>query len=256
MTLLLELRGVDAGYNGVPVVHGLELYVAEGEVVALLGANGAGKTTVLNTICGLLPRLGGDMVVLGAAVPGSARGAQRRTLQTTRRGVAHVPEDRALFFDLTALENVSLAAPRRDPEAVAAALAFFPALGPLAARPAGLLSGGEQQMLALARALARRPRLLMIDEMSLGLAPLVVERLLAVVRSIADDTGTGVLVVEQQVPAVLRVADRAVVLQRGRVVIEAPATDLRHRRDLLESSYLGTVPAGPGPVGGSPRQER
>ncbi len=244
MTTLLELVGVDAGYHGVPVVHSLDLTVREGEVVALLGANGAGKTTVLNTISGLLPRQAGTLTVLGSAVSSRSRGVQRRTLDVTRRGVAYVPEDRALFYDLTTIENVKLAAPRRDTAAVAQALELFPALAPLTERAAGLLSGGEQQMLALARALAGRPRLLMIDEMSLGLAPIIAERLLASIRAIADETGTGVLLVEQQVGAVLRVADRACLLRRGRVVVEGPAAELRGRRDLLAASYLGGDPGG------------
>jgi branched-chain amino acid transport system ATP-binding protein len=245
MTALLELRGVDAGYHGVPVVCSLDLTVGEGEVVALLGANGAGKTTVLNTISGLVARLAGSLTVLGAEVASRPRGVQRRTLDAARRGVAYVPEDRALFYDLTTLENVRLAAPRKDTAAVTAALGLFPALAPLTERAAGLLSGGEQQMLALARALAGRPRLLMIDEMSLGLAPIIAERLLASLRAIADETGTGVLVVEQQVGAVLRVADRAYLLRRGRVVVEGPAAELRGRRDLLASSYLGSGSDGP-----------
>ncbi len=240
MSTLLELRGVETGYHGVPVVHDLDLTVGEGEVVALLGANGAGKTTVLNTIAGLVPRTGGSLSVLGAPVSSRQRGAQRRTLDVVRRGVGYVPEDRALFYDLTAIENVRLAAARRDRAAVAAALDLFPALAPLTGRAAGLLSGGEQQMLAVARALAARPRLLMIDEMSLGLAPIIAERLLASIRKIADDTGTGILLVEQQVGAVLRVADRAYLLRRGRVVVEGRAADLRARPDLLASSYLGS----------------
>ncbi|MEZ5171275.1 MAG: ABC transporter ATP-binding protein [Acidimicrobiia bacterium] len=244
MNPVLSLSGVDAGYNGVPVVHGLDLTVGEGEIVALLGSNGAGKTTTLLTISGLLPRLGGELTVLGAAVSDGRYGIERRTLDLARRGLAHVPEDRALFFELTAGENLRLGARRRDEEAVEMALAAFPRLEKLKDRDAGLLSGGEQQMLALARALAGRPRLLLIDEMSLGLAPIVVEQLLPTVRAIADDTGAGVLLVEQQVPAALAVADRVYVLRRGRVAIEGNTSDLRHRRDLLEASYLGDVAEG------------
>ncbi len=241
MNPLLSLSGVDAGYSGVPVVRDLDLTVGEGEVVALLGSNGAGKTTTLLAISGLLPRLGGELTVLGAAVSDARRRTWRRTLGLAHRGLAHVPEDRALFFELTAGENLRLGARRGDHEAVDMALEPFPRLRELSHRNAGLLSGGEQQMLALARALAGRPRLLLIDEMSLGLAPIVVEQLLPTVRAIADDTGAGVLLVEQQVPAALAIADRAYVLRRGRVAIEGGAADLRDRRDLLETSYLGQV---------------
>ncbi|MCZ7530153.1 MAG: ABC transporter ATP-binding protein [Acidimicrobiia bacterium] len=241
MNPLLSLSGVDAGYDGVPVVYDLDLTVGEGEVVALLGSNGAGKTTTLLTISGLLPRLGGELTVLGAGVSDGRHRTERRTLDLARRGLAHVPEDRALFFELTAGENLRLGAQRGDDEAVETALESFPRLHELSHRNAGLLSGGEQQMLALARALAGRPRLLLIDEMSLGLAPIVVEQLLPTVRAIADDTGAGVLLVEQQVPAALAIADRVYVLRRGRVAIEGNASDLRRRRDLLEASYLGDI---------------
>ena len=240
MSSVLELEGVAAGYDGTPVVHELDLRVAEGEVVALLGPNGAGKTTVLRTISGLLPRLGGAMRVLGEDVPVGTRSSARAALRLVRRGLGYVPEHRALFGELTTAENVRLGARRKDRAAVDDALDTFPQLQPLVHRRAGLLSGGEQQMLALARALARRPRLLLLDEMSLGLAPLVVRQLLPVVRSIAEDTGAGVLLVEQHVPAALEVAGRAYVLQRGRVVIEGRAADLQGRRDLLAGSYLGT----------------
>jgi branched-chain amino acid transport system ATP-binding protein len=239
VTALLTLEGVDAGYDGIPVVRGLDLTVEEGEVVALLGPNGAGKTTVLRTISALIPLLAGELVVLGRAEQGRAVGTRRNIQMRANRGLGHVPEDRSLFFELTALENVRLGARRGDHAAVETALGLFPQLEPIRHRRAGLLSGGEQQMLALARMLARRPKLLMIDEMSLGLAPVIVENLLPIVREVADETGAGVLLVEQHVPAALRVADRAYVLRRGRVAIEGSAAELRDRRELLLASYLG-----------------
>ncbi len=232
MTRLLDVAHLDAGYDRVAVVRDLSFTVDAGEVVALLGPNGAGKTTTLATISGLLPVLAGTVEVLGA--PPDARRPQR----TARRGVAHVPEDRALFRGLTVRENLRLGS--RSAEALDRVLQYFPELERLLDRKAGLLSGGEQQMLALGRALASGPRLLMVDEMSLGLAPIIVERILPVIRRVVDDTGAGVLLVEQHVHMALEVADRAVLLNHGEVVLEGAAADLRHRHDVLTASYLGS----------------
>jgi branched-chain amino acid transport system ATP-binding protein len=231
---LLTLNEVSAGYNGVPVVRDLSLHVDEGEVVALLGPNGAGKTTTLVTTSALIPILAGEITVLGKSIKG------RRAHHVARDGLAHVPEDRSLFFQLTVRENLRLKA-KRGSTALNEALEYFPALEPLMDRRAGLLSGGEQQMLAVARALTVRPKLLMVDEMSLGLAPIIVERLLPVLRDIASKTGTGILLVEQHVHLALEVADRAYVLSHGSLVLEGTAAHLRDNPQLLESSYLGDV---------------
>jgi branched-chain amino acid transport system ATP-binding protein len=229
----LELDHLRAGYGRIEVVRGLTLTVQAGEVVALLGPNGAGKTTTLLTVAGLLRPLGGSVRVNGQPV--ESRAAHRNA----RRGVALVTEDRALFPQLTARENLRLAA--RTRHGVNEAVAYFDALQALLDRKAGLLSGGEQQMLAIARALATRPTLLLIDEMSLGLAPVIVDRLAGILRRVADELGVAVLLVEQHVPVALSIADRAVVLRHGDMVFSGSAGALAENPDLLHASYLGAA---------------
>jgi branched-chain amino acid transport system ATP-binding protein len=228
---LLALTDVSAGYGGAPVVRGINLYVRPGEVVALLGPNGAGKTTTLLTISRLLPLLAGRVEVFGRS---TARQAPHRL---ARSGVAHVPEGRALFNSLSVAENLRLAGRGAAGQAMVDRL--FPALRPISRRKVRLLSGGEQQMVALARGLMSRPRLLLVDEMSLGLAPVLVRRLLPVVREIAEETGCGVLLVEQHVDLALAVADRAYVMAHGEMVLEGEAKELARDKRLLEASYLG-----------------
>jgi branched-chain amino acid transport system ATP-binding protein len=229
---MLEIDSLNAGYDGAAVVRDLTLSIAPGEVVALLGANGAGKTTTLRAVSGLVRPMDGSIKVDGhdtASVSPSA---------VARMGVAHVPEGRGIFFGLTVAEHFKLGArgEKLDPET---GYGYFPALAELKNRAAGLLSGGEQQMLAVARALLRRPKLLLLDELSLGLAPVIVERLLPVVREYATDQGCAVLLVEQHVGLALQVADRAYVLSHGQVVLHRPAAELRGNHDLLLQSYLG-----------------
>ncbi len=236
MAAALECEKLCVGYAGVRVVHDVDLTVEPGEVVALFGPNGAGKTTTLHALSGLLRSQSGAVRICGQRVRGG------RPHLAARSGLAFVPDDRSLFYGLTTRQNLRLAAGRRNTQsALDQVLEYFPALRDLLGRRAGLLSGGEQQMLAVGRALGMRPKVLMVDEMSMGLAPIVVQRLLPVVRRIADELGTAVLLVEQHVDLALEVADRAYVLDRGRVAIAGRAEELRNRRDLLRASYMGEL---------------
>jgi branched-chain amino acid transport system ATP-binding protein len=228
MTALLEAAGLSAGYNGQPVVRDLDLEVQPGELVALFGPNGAGKTTTLLTLAGELPAIAGEVTTDGKPAPSSLH-------RRARNGLSFVTEERSVFMEMTVDENLRVA--RVDKQR---ALALFPELEPLLGRRAGLLSGGEQQMLTLGRALARRPRLLLVDELSLGLAPLVVRRLLDALRAAAD-TGVGVLLVEQHLDQALKQVDRVYVMERGLVILNGPKSEVADRVHEIEASYLGAA---------------
>jgi branched-chain amino acid transport system ATP-binding protein len=233
---LLELEDVTARYGPVTALHGISLSVDEGESVAVLGANGAGKTTTLRAVSGTVRR-SGKIAFGGKSIARTAPEA------VARAGVAHVPEGRGTLTELTVHENLRLGAyTRRDRKAVAdderRVLSYFPQLAQRGSQRAGTLSGGEQQMLALARALMLRPRLLLLDEPSLGLAPLVVAEIFRIVRELNEREGLAVLVVEQNAVVALDATARAYVLEVGKVAVEGTSVDLQ-RDEAVRRSYLG-----------------
>jgi ABC-type branched-subunit amino acid transport system ATPase component len=223
---VIEACGLSAGYGGLAAVRDLDLQVGPGEVVGLLGANGAGKTTTILALAGELAPMSGEVRFMGDA--------SRHSLATrAQKGLGLVTEQKSVFMRLTAAENLRLGR-----GSVERALEIFPQLRDHVGRRAGLLSGGQQQMLTLARVLAADPRILLVDELSLGLAPIVVQQLFEVIRRAADERGVGVLLVEQHVRNALEVADRLYILQRGRCVLQGTADELRQSLDEIERSYL------------------
>jgi branched-chain amino acid transport system ATP-binding protein len=234
MTVTFEASNLAAGYGKLAVVRGFDLTAGTSSVTAILGPNGAGKTTLLKTIAGLLPRLGGQITINGTPQRNGHPAAANKA------GIVLVPDKRALFTTLTVDEHLAVARRRSGPSP-ADMLDLFPALTARRKLPAGALSGGEQQMLAIARALIQQPRVLLIDEMSTGLAPVIVETLLPIVRRIADDTGMAVILVEQHIRLALEVADQALVLVHGEVSLRGPAVDLAADSQALETAYLGRL---------------
>jgi branched-chain amino acid transport system ATP-binding protein len=234
---LLELAGVHAAYGSVRALHGVSLRVEEGRVVALLGANGAGKTTTLRAISGTVRRLAGAVHLDGRPLPARSPEA------VARLGVAHVPEGRGTLAQLTVWENLRMGAyVRRDRAGVRRDLDrvvdHFPWIGRRRDQVAATLSGGEQQMLAIARALMLRPRVMLLDEPSLGLAPLVVRDIYGIIATINREEGTAFLLVEQNARTALHLADHAYVLEVGRVAAEGPGAELA-RDESIRKSYLG-----------------
>jgi branched-chain amino acid transport system ATP-binding protein len=236
MPLLLEAENLEAQYGATKVLHGLGFTVEAGGITAILGANGAGKTTTLRAVCGMV-RTAGSVRFEGQRIDGKA------TEEIVRLGIAHTPEGRGTFMDLTVQENLRLGAyVRSDRGAITRdferVYQYFPVLGQRQGQQAGTLSGGEQQMLAVARALMSRPRLLLLDEPSLGLAPLLTREIFRIVRAINRDEGVSVLLVEQNAAMALELADHAYLLETGRVVMSGPSADLQ-RDDSIRRSYLG-----------------
>ncbi len=233
---MLEVRGLKVSYGKVRAVQGIDLDVAKGEIVALIGANGAGKSSTMHAICGIEPASGGAIHFLGEAITGLP--AHR----VIRRGIVQVPEGRLIFGGLTIEENLMLGAYRAtDRTAIVAemdrVLELFPMLKDRLGERGAALSGGQAQMLALARGLMAQPKLLMLDEPSLGLAPVAVEEVFALIAGLRG-RGVTVLVVEQNVRQALAVADRGYVLESGRIILQGPADELA-RNDLLVKAYMG-----------------
>ncbi|MFG2196424.1 ABC transporter ATP-binding protein [Streptomyces sp. NPDC048639] len=233
---MLTVEGLRAGYGGVEVLHGVEVTIRPGSVVALLGANGAGKSTTARAIAGLLPVTGGRVMLDGTEI--HRRPAHRRA----RSGITLVPEDRGLFPGLSVLDNLRLGARRAHgdgsaEESLQRVFTLFRVLAERRDQVAGTMSGGQQQMLAIAKALMARPRHLVLDEPSLGLAPRIVDSILATLGVLASE-GLGVLLIEQNAVRALQLADEAVVLERGRVTLTGPADRLADD-ERVRASYLG-----------------
>jgi branched-chain amino acid transport system ATP-binding protein len=229
----LDVRGLSAGYGEVHVISGLDLHVDAGEIVSMLGRNGAGKTTTLLAIGGFLRRTSGDIRVGGVSVSGAA-------YRRMRGRIGLVLEGRTVFGPLTTAQNLKVGG-----VAVADAVELFPELERRLNVKAGFLSGGEQQMLSLARAMLRRPDVLLLDELSFGLAPVVCDRLFSRIRWYAEDHRMAVLLVEQHLHYAAMVADRALVMNEGAIVLELPANELEYRADEIEQHYLGGPEVGP-----------
>jgi branched-chain amino acid transport system ATP-binding protein len=235
MPALLEASALRAYYGARPVLHGLSFAVPEGGIVTLLGANGAGKTTTLRALCKML-RVEGEIRFAGQRID------NRSTEQIVRLGIAHVPDGRGTFIDLTVEENLRVGAITRRDRGVAddfeRVYGYFPRIKERRRQQAGTLSGGEQQMLAIARALMLRPRLLLLDEPSFGLAPLLVEEIFRIMRKINDEEHVSILLVEQNASLALELADEAYLLETGRLVLAGKAADIA-KAESVRRSYLG-----------------
>ena len=236
MKPLLSVRGLEASYGDLKVLRGLDFSIAEGSVTALLGANGAGKTTTLRALCGTIARLG-DIEFDGKPI------GRARTEDIVRLGIAHVPEGRGTFFNLSVEENLELGAMSRPAgqkiaEDIARIYGYFPRLGERSGQQAGTLSGGEQQMLAIGRALMLKPRLMLLDEPSFGLAPLVVEEVFRILAHVRETMKVSMLLVEQNANFALSLADHAYLLETGEIVVAGPAEEIKNNES-IRNAYLG-----------------
>ncbi|MBR2517996.1 ABC transporter ATP-binding protein [Geobacillus sp.] len=233
---MLKVEAIDVFYGNIHALKGVSLEVNKGEIVTLIGANGAGKTTLLKTISGLLKPKSGDIVYEGASIAGKA------TQTIVKQGISHVPEGRRVFANMTVEENLELGAfLRKDKDGIqqdfAKVFQLFPRLEERRKQLAGTLSGGEQQMLAIGRALMARPKLLLLDEPSMGLAPLLVKMIFRIIQEI-NESGTTILLVEQNAHMALSIADRAYVIESGRVVLSGAASELQ-ASEQVKQAYLG-----------------
>ncbi len=234
--MLLEAKNVCAFYGATQVLHGLDLSIAEGGITTLLGANGAGKTTMLRSLCGMV-RTTGEISFIGKRISGQA------TEDIVRLGIAHVPDGRGTFVRLTVQENLHLGAMTRgDRQAIAAdvdrVLGYFPRLRDRYRQQAGTLSGGEQQMLAIGRAFMLRPKLMLLDEPSFGLAPLVVQEVFSILKQMNEKEKVSIFLVEQNASLALNLADHAYLIETGRVVMSGPANEIRDD-EAIRHAYLG-----------------
>jgi len=233
---MLVIKNLEAFYDGIQALKGISLHVGKGEVVCLIGANGAGKTTTLHAISGLIKRTEGDIVLEGNSI------SRKSPDKIVRLGVAHVPEGRQIFAPLSIPDNLRLGAyTRKDKKKIAEDMEWmfelFPRLAERRENLAGTLSGGEQQMLALGRALMTRPKILLLDEPSMGLAPLIIKEIFRVIEQLKND-GMTILLVEQNAKAALKVADRGYVLETGKIVLSGTAEELSQSQD-IQRAYLG-----------------
>ena len=236
MTAILEMRNVDAAYGPTQILEAVCLAVELRGITTLLGANGAGKTTTLRAVCNMMVRVSGEIRFDGERIDGKA------TEDIVRLGIAHVPDGRGTFLDLTVEENLRIGAYTRRDKGIVADLerlyGYFPCLKERRRQQAGTLSGGEQQMLAISRALMLRPKLLLLDEPSFGLAPLIVQEIFRILRSINRDEGVSMLLVEQNANIALELADHAYLIETGCVVMGGPAAIIA-REDTVRRAYLG-----------------
>ncbi|HEX8948279.1 MAG TPA: ABC transporter ATP-binding protein [Dissulfurispiraceae bacterium] len=234
---MLELKNIDAGYHKKVVLESVSLKVKQGEIVALIGPNGAGKSTVIKTVMGLVKAWQGDVLFKGQSLNGSY------PAENVRKGIAYVPQGNSVFGDLTVLENLSMGGYTLPDETIlktriADVFALFPEIGERKDTDAGKLSGGEKQMLALGRAMMLKPELLLLDEPSLGLSPKAVSKSFSTIRSICTQSGTSILMVEQNVQEALKIADRVYILALGKVVAEDTPDNLTKER--IKALFLGT----------------
>ncbi len=239
MRTMLRVQSLNTFYGNIQALRGISLHVDEGEIVTLLGANGAGKTTLLNTICGLIPSRKGRISLYDEDI------INRTPEKIVRLGISQVPEGRQLFGDLTVLDNLILGSYlhyRKERKEIRRHLDFifgiFPILRERQRQPSGTLSGGEQQMLAIGRALMAKPRLLLLDEPSMGLAPRIVSEIFRVVRQLRSDQNTTILLVEQNARVALDIADRGYILETGRIVLQGTSDELLENKE-IKRAYLG-----------------